>query len=111
MNSFFKGQIMKENILCNHKKTENTRNFEDFFVSLQRKEKTNMTQLIVNVEDISLLGELKRAIMMLRGVGSITEKTDLTTVPNETTLRAMEEAKAGNTIKCSSFEEYLKVVQ
>ena len=33
-----------------------------------------MTQLIVNVEDISLLAELKRAIMMLRGVGSITEK-------------------------------------
>ena len=70
-----------------------------------------MTQLIVNVEDVSLLGELKRAIMMLRGVGSIMEKTELTTVPNETTLRAMEEAKAGNTIKCSNFEEYLKVVQ
>ena len=70
-----------------------------------------MTQLIVNVEDISLLAELKRAIMMLRGVSSITEKTDLTTVPNETTLRAMEEAKTGKTIKCSSFEEYLKVVQ
>ena len=33
-----------------------------------------MTQLIVNVEDISLLGELKHAIMMLRGVVSITEK-------------------------------------
>ena len=70
-----------------------------------------MTQLIVNVEDISLLGELKRAIMMLRGVGSITERTDITIVPNETTLRAMEEAKDGKTIKCSSFEEYLKVVQ
>lgn len=70
-----------------------------------------MTQLIVNVEDVSLLAELKRAIMMLRGVGSITEKTDSTILPNETTLRAMEEAKTGQTIKCSSFEEYLKVVQ
>lgn len=30
---------------------------------------------------------------------------------NETTLQAMEEAKAGKTIKCSSFEEYLKTVQ
>lgn len=70
-----------------------------------------MTQIIVNVEDVSLLAELKRAIMMLRGVGSITERTDGTTVSNETTLRAMEDAKAGNTIKCSSFEEYLKAVQ
>lgn len=70
-----------------------------------------MTQIIVNVEDVSLLAELKRAIMMLRGVGSITERTDVTPVPNETTLQAMEEAKAGKTIKCSSFEEYLKAVQ
>lgn len=70
-----------------------------------------MTQLIVNVEDISLLAELKHAIMMLRGVGSITEKSDVTKVSNETTLQAIEEAKAGKTIKCSSFEEYLKVVQ
>lgn len=68
-----------------------------------------MTQLIVDVEDISLLGELKRAIMMLRGVGSITERTDMTIVPNDTTLLAMEEVKTGKTIKCSSFEEYLEI--
>ena len=61
-----------------------------------------MTQLIVNIEDVSLLSELKRAIMMLRGVVSISEKENV----NETTLIAMEEAKNGNTIKCSSFEEY-----
>ena len=78
---------------------------------MQRKEKMIMTQLIVNVEDISLLAELKHAIMMLRGVSSITEKDELTIASNETTLRAMEEAKAGKTIKFSSFEEYLKVVQ
>ena len=70
-----------------------------------------MTQIIVNVEDVSLLAELKRAIMMLRGVGSITERTDNTTVSNETTLRAMDDAKAGNTIKCSSLEEYLKAIE
>ena len=50
-----------------------------------------MTQIIVNVEDVSLLAELKHAIMMLRGVGSITEKTDVTNDAHETTLRAMEE--------------------
>ena len=68
-----------------------------------------MTQLIVNVEDISLLAELKRAIMMLKGVGSITERPDIAF--NETTLEAMNDAKMGNTIKCHSFEEYLKLVE
>lgn len=34
----------------------------------KRREKCDMTQLIVNVEDIGLLAELKRAIMMLKGV-------------------------------------------
>lgn len=66
-----------------------------------------MTQLIVNIEDTSLLSDLKRAIMMLRGVVSISEKENL----NETTLKAMEDAQKGNTIRCSSFEEYLKLVQ
>ena len=61
-----------------------------------------MTQLIVNIEDVSLLSELKRAIMMLRGVVSISEKENV----NESTQKAMEEAKNGKTIKCSSFEEY-----
>lgn len=70
-----------------------------------------MTQLIVNVEDISLLIELKRAIMMLKGVASITEGTDSTDVFNETTMAAINDAKVGNTIKCHSFEEYLKLVK
>ena len=70
-----------------------------------------MTQLIVNVEDISLLAELKRAIMMLKGVGSITERTETTLAFNEKTIEAMNDAKMGNTIKCRSFEEYLKLVE
>ncbi len=70
-----------------------------------------MTQLIVNIEDTSLLAELKRAIMLLRGVSSITEWTDTTDVFNETTLEAMNEAKIGDTIKCRSFEDYLKLVE
>lgn len=70
-----------------------------------------MTQLIVNVEDTSLLAELKRAIMLLRGVGSITEWTDSANVFNETTMNAKHDAKTGNTIKCRSFEDYLKLVE
>lgn len=70
-----------------------------------------MIQLIVNVEDVSLLAELKRAIMLLRGVGSITERVETANVFNETTINAMNDAKKGNTIKCSSFEDYLKLVE
>ena len=77
------------------------------YLFLCKKGEYIMTQLIVNIEDVSLLSELKRAIMMLRGVVSISEKENV----NETTLKAMEEAKNGNTIKCSSFEEYLNLVE
>ena len=69
-----------------------------------------MTQLIVNIEDVNLLSELKRAIGMLRGVGTISVKRQAQTV-NDTTLLAMEEAKAGKTVKCKTFEEYLELVK
>lgn len=70
-----------------------------------------MTQLIVNIEDTNLLSELKQAILMLRGVVSISERGEASIGFNETTLKAMEEARSGETIKCNSFEEYLKLVQ
>jgi len=70
-----------------------------------------MTQLIVNIEDTNLLSELKQAILMLRGVVSISERGEASIGLSETTLKAMEEARSGETIKCNSFEEYLKLVQ
>ena len=70
-----------------------------------------MTQLIVNVEDVSLLSELKHAIMMLRGVSSITEKSDVESSLNLVTQQAIEDARSGNTLKCNSFEEYLELVK
>lgn len=71
-----------------------------------------MTQLIVNIEDVSLLEELKAAIRMLRGTGTITERNDSTPVEyNKTTIQAMEDAQNGDTISCSNFEEYLELVK
>lgn len=70
-----------------------------------------MTQLIVNVEDVSLLSELKHAILMLRGVSSITEKEEVESSLNPVTQQAIEDAKSGNTLKCNSFEEYLELVK
>jgi hypothetical protein len=68
-----------------------------------------MTQLIVNIEDVSLLSELKRAISKMPGVGSISEKKAETL--NNTTMQALEDAEAGKTIKCENFEEYLELVK
>lgn len=70
----------------------------------------NMAQLIVTVEDVSLLSDLKKAIKMLRGVDSISvRKTEHTL--NKTTLRAMQDAKERRTVKCKSFEDYLEKVK
>ncbi len=69
-----------------------------------------MTQLIVTIEDLELLPELKRAIKMLRGVKDITVR-DTTDISNETTKQAIKEWQEGKTIKCKDFEEYLMKVK
>ena len=69
-----------------------------------------MTQLIVTIENASLLPDLKKAIKMFRGVGNISVKKAETPL-NETTLCAMRDVKEGRTIKCKSFEEYLETVK
>ena len=69
-----------------------------------------MTQIIVNIEDASLLNDIKRAIAMLRGVVSIVENKNAALDSNNTTIEAINDAKDGNTIKCNSFEDYLNLV-
>ncbi len=69
-----------------------------------------MTQLIVTIEDLELLPELKQAIKMLRGVKDITV-CDTTDISNETTKQAIKEWQEGKTIKCKDFEEYLMKVK
>lgn len=67
-----------------------------------------MTELIVKVDDASLLPDLKRAIKLLRGVASIAVKKEK---PADVTLQAMRDAEEGRTVKCMDFEDYLKKVQ
>lgn len=68
-----------------------------------------MTQLIVALDDNTLLPDVKAAIRMLRGVISVKEcKREAT--PNMTTLQAMHEAKSGDTIVCETMDDYLKLV-
>ena len=70
-----------------------------------------MTQLILNIEDASMLTQIKKACSLLRGVNSVKVVKKNEDIPNKATWKAMEAAKRGETIKCASFEEYLKCVQ
>ncbi len=66
-----------------------------------------MTQLIVSIDNPSMLADISSAIKMIRGVVAVkTEKAK----PNATTLSAIDDAKNGNTIHCTSFEDYKKLV-
>lgn len=68
-----------------------------------------MTQLIVSLEDKSLLDNVKAAISMLRGVSSVKE-CEQTPTPNQTTLQAIRDVENGNTIVCDTMDDYLKLV-
>ncbi len=69
-----------------------------------------MAQLVVTIDDSKLLPDLKKAIKMLKGVTHISVKKNVSEA-NEKTLEAIRDAKNGNTIKCDSFEDYLKKVK
>lgn len=68
-----------------------------------------MTQLIVSLDDKTLLPGVKSAIRMLRGVTSVKVCPEERT-PNATTLKAMHEVENGDTIVCDTMSDYLKLV-
>lgn len=68
-----------------------------------------MTQLVVEIEDPSVVANIKKAISMLRGVSKVHVKKNV--VPNAQTRQAIHEIETGDTIKCSSFEDYLDKVK
>lgn len=62
-----------------------------------------MTQLIVSIDNPSMVADIKKAIKMIRGVVSVkAEKSG----PNPTTIAAIKDAENGRTIFCGSFESY-----
>ena len=68
-----------------------------------------MTELIVSLEDASLLTDVKNATTMLRGVSSVKVKKS-SSVVNAVTREAIAAADRGETINCKNFEEYLNLV-
>ena len=68
-----------------------------------------MTQLIVSLEDSSMLADIKNAIRMLKGVASV-KVSKSANIPNATTIKAITELDNGNTIVCKDYNDYLKLV-
>lgn len=68
-----------------------------------------MAQLIVSLDDKTLLPNVKAAIRMLRGVTSVKVCKD-EAKPNAKTLQAMREVENGDTVVCDTMDDYLKLV-
>ncbi|WP_297069960.1 hypothetical protein [uncultured Duncaniella sp.] len=66
-----------------------------------------MTQLTVSIENPDMLRDIKKAIMMIRGVVSVKAEKPK---PNAATVAAIDAARKGETIHCGSFENYKKMV-
>jgi len=62
-----------------------------------------MTTIIINEK--TKKGKLILALIREMGVGRIVGEQDENT-PNQTTIDAMEETKAGKTTKCTDFDDY-----
>jgi len=70
-----------------------------------------MTQLLVSIEDASLLRKIQNAISLLKGVSNVEIATNECEILNETTVEAIEASRRGELIYCSDFEEYLEKVK
>ena len=72
-----------------------------------------MTQLTLQCKNTSIKNRLLKVIELMNGVTVVdpAPKSLNESIPNKTTQKAMQDAQTGKTIKCGSFEEYLKMVQ
>jgi hypothetical protein len=66
--------------------------------------KTNMTQLTVSIEDVSMLDQIRQAISLLRGVTSVTLKRQTKTGMD----RAIDDIKHGRVYEAGSVEDLIK---
>lgn len=72
-----------------------------------------MTQLIVSLEDNSMLGDIKKAIKLLRGVVSVKTiaSPKNSSQINAETEEAIKELENGGGIVCEDMASYLKLVK
>lgn len=65
-------------------------------------------QLIVDVEDMSLFNDIKKAISMLRGVGKVSRPRCKHLTSYELSLRELDEGKV---YKYDSLEDFIKEIE
>lgn len=58
-------------------------------------------QITVNIEDVSMLKEIKRAISMIRGVVSVEKSSAMKSYE-----RARADVKAGRVVKCKDKDDF-----
>jgi hypothetical protein len=69
-----------------------------------------MTTIIINEK--TKKGRIILDLIREMGAGKIIEDSTISeAIPNKTTIKAIQEAKEGKTIKCESFEDYLNKVK
>jgi hypothetical protein len=66
-----------------------------------------MTTIIINEK--TKKGKLIISLIKEMGIGEIFDDSDY--APNQTTLNAIEEARAGYTTKCTDFNDYMNKVK
>ena len=64
-------------------------------------------QLLVDVDDVSLLKDLKRALRMMKGVRRVRAKKS----PAQLTLEAIQEVESGEGTVCNSWNDFLKAIR
>ena len=71
---------------------------------------TNMTTIVINEK--TKKGRIILDLIHEMGVGEIIEsKKGSGHIPNDTTLKAIQDADEGKTIKCADFDDYLNKVK
>ena len=65
-------------------------------------------QLIVDIKDMSLINDIKKAISMLRGVGKVSRPRRKRMTAYERSLRELDEGKV---YKYDSLEDFIKEIE
>jgi hypothetical protein len=65
-------------------------------------------QLIVDIKDMSLINDIKKAISMLRGVGKVSRPRRKRMTAYELSLRELDEGKV---YKYDSLEDFIKEIE
>ena len=62
----------------------------------------------ITLEENAVVSDIKKALKMIRGVASVrVANSSKTEIPNKTTIKAINDVRAGKTFKASSVDDLL----